>query len=376
MSTTDASIVIVSYNTRALTLTCLGALLAGATGRVRFDVTVVDNASTDGSADAVAARFPEVRLVRLAGNVGWGRAVNRGAVGSTGRYLLLLNPDTVPVGHPVDELVTFARARPEHRLYTGRTLHPDGSDDTYSCWGLPSLAGLLGFATGLSTAFPGSRWANPEGLPGYDRRSVREVPAVSGCLMLVERDLFYRLGGFDPQYFLYSDDIDLCARARLLGARPVLVPDATVVHLLGASSSSDEQRARILRGKATYLRRHWSPPRARLGVGLLVAGVGLRALATRLPATGRRRPEPAAADPERDTAGPEPDSARPEPDAAGPERDAAGPDTAEPERSRSPGARGVDWAAIWRDRRTWAAGWPPVDEPRPPATIAPISHRP
>lgn len=311
----DVSVVIVSYRTRERTLDCLRTLLASGTGRVGFDITLVDNDSDDGSADAVAAHFPEVRLIRLPRNVGWGRAVNRGAVACDGRYLLLLNPDTIPVGHPVDELVIFARAYPEHRIYTGRTLHADGTDDTYSCWGLPSLWSQFTFATGLSTAFPDRHWANPEGLPGYDRRSVREVPAVSGCLLLVEREFFHRLGGFDPRFFLYSDDIDLCTRARALGARPVLVPQVAVVHALGASSSSDGQRVKILRGKATYLRRHWSPARARLGVALLVAGVGLRALGARL---------------------------------LGAER-----------------SRGVAWGAVWRQRRTWSAGWPPVDEPRP-----------
>jgi hypothetical protein len=316
MSRPDVSVVIVSYNTEELTRRCLRRLLDSRTGDVGFDVTVVDNASADGSADAVAREFPEVRLIRLAVNVGWGRAVNRGAVAGTGGHLLLLNPDTAPVGHPVAELFRFARQHPENGIYTGRTLHADGTDDRYCCWGLPSLRGYAGFATGLSTVFPDSSWANPEGLPGYDRRSVREVPAVSGCCMLIERDLFNRLGGFDPQYFLYSDDIDLCTRAAALGARPVVVPDAAVVHVGGASSSSEGQRVKILRGRATYVRRHWSRPRARLAVGLMVAGVGLRAAGGA--ALGRDR------------------------------------------------ARGVDWAAVWRARRVWSAGWPAVDEPRPP----------
>jgi GT2 family glycosyltransferase len=316
MSRPDVSVVIVSYNTRELTQRCLRQLLDSRTDAVSFDVTVVDNASADGSADAIAAAFPEVRLIRLADNVGWGRAVNRGAVASAGEYLQLLNPDAAPVGHPVTELHRFARQHPQHRIYTARTLHADGTDDMYCCWGLPSLRGYLGFATGLSTAFPASSWTNPEGLPGYDRRSVREVPAVSGCAMLIERDLFNQLGGFDPQYFLYSDDIDLCTRAAALGARPVVVPDAAVVHVGGASSSSEGQSIKILRGKATYVRRHWSRPRARLALGLLVAGIGVRAVGKTV--LGRDR------------------------------------------------ARGVDWTAVWRERRVWSAGWPAVDEPRPP----------
>ncbi len=316
MSRPVVSVVIVSYNTAELTLSCLRRLLDSRTEDVSFDITVVDNASADGSADAIAGAFGEVRLIRLTTNVGWGRAVNRGATASTGGHLLLLNPDAAPVGSPVADLHRFARQHPEHGIYTGRTLHADGTDDMYSCWGLPSLRGYAGFATGLSAAFPKSSWANPEGLPGYDRRSVREVPAVSGCCMLNERRLFERLGGFDPQYFLYSDDIDLCTRAAALGARPVVVPDAAVVHVGGASSSSEGQRIKILRGKATYVRRHWSRPRARLAVGLLTAGVGLRAVGEAT--LGRDR------------------------------------------------ARGVDWRAVWRERRVWSAGWPPLDEPRPP----------
>ncbi|GAB3814736.1 glycosyltransferase family 2 protein [Micromonospora zhanjiangensis] len=323
-STLDASVVIVTYNTRDLVLGCLRALLAGRTPDVRFDVTVIDNASRDGSADAVAAAFPEVRLIRLADNVGWGRAVNRAAVATTGEHLLLLNPDTTPAGDLVSELVRFARRHPGHGIYTGRTLRSDGSDDSWSCWGLPSLWSCFGFATGLSTALRRYGWANPEGLPDYDRRSVRVVPAVSGCLMLIERDLFYRLEGFDPRLFLYSDDIDLCTRAARFGARPVLDPAATVVHVGGASSDPDGQRAKILRGKVTYLRRHWSPAKARLGVGLLVAGVGLRALGRLL--LGRDR------------------------------------------------SRGIDWPAVWRARSVWAAGWPELVEPRPPRDPATVPN--
>ncbi len=324
MSRPDVSVVIVSYNTRDLTLRCLRELIDSRTPQVRFDVTVVDNASNDGSADAIAEHFPEVRLLRLTENVGWGRGVNRGAVACDGEYLLLLNPDTVPVGQVVADLFTFAEQRPDHGIYTGRTLLADGTDDGYSCWGLPSLWSQFTFATGLSTAFPRHHWANPEGLPRYDRRSTREVPAVSGCLLLIRRELFCQLGGFDPQFFLYSDDIDLCARAVALGARPVLHPGAAVIHVGGASSSSDGQRIKILRGKATYLRRHWSRPRARLGVGLLITGVGLRALGKRLLGADR--------------------------------------------------SRGIDWVTVWQQRRAWAAGWPAVDEPRPPkdpTTVAP-----
>jgi len=324
MNQPDVSVIIVSYNTRTHVERCLTELFASLTADVSVEVTVVDNASDDDSADTVAELFPQVRLIRLTENVGWGRGINRGAMASSGRYLLFLNPDTVPVGHPVSELMTFADRNPGHGLYTGRTLHPDGTDDNFSCWGIPSLWSTFGFASGLATAFRGRSWADPEGLPGYDRRSVREVPAISGCMMLVDRTLFGRVGGFDPQFFLYSEDIDLSMRARAAGARPVVTPDATVVHIGGASSSSEGQRIKILRGKATFIRRHWSPLRARIGVGLLVTGVGLRAIGRIL--LGRER------------------------------------------------SRDVDWVTVWRERATWAAGWPPVAEVRPSAVPAEPAH--
>ena len=314
-ATAEVSVIVVSYNTREHTLRCLRELLATQPGSVEFDVVVVDNASHDGSADAIAAEFPSVRLVRLEENVGWGRGVNRAVGDCESRYLLLLNPDTRPVGDVIGQLVGFARSRPGHGIYTGRTLTVDGLDDGHACLGLPSLWSLFCFASGLSTVLKRNRWSNPEALPQYDRRSVREVPAVSGCLMLVERTLFHALEGFDPRYFLYSEDVDLSIRARRIGARPLAFPGASVVHIGGASSSSESQRIRILRGKMTYAHRHWGHGGAKAAGVLLATGVLLRCVAA---------------------------------SALGAER-----------------SRGVAWRAVWRERRTWIAGYPPFDEPRP-----------
>jgi hypothetical protein len=127
--------------------------------------------------------------------------------------------------------------------------------------------------------------------------------------MLVEREFFIQLGGFDPTYFMYSEDIDFSARARTAGARPLLDPAAQVVHVGGASSTSAGQLIGLLRGKVTYLRQHWSGPSAWLGVRLLVLGVGIRAAGA---AALRRRGE---------------------------------------------------WVEVFRQRRTWRDGWPPVHEP-------------
>lgn len=278
------SVVIVSYQTRQLTLRGITALRAMCTA-TSYEVIVVDNASTDGSADAVAHTFPDVRVLRLAHNVGFGQAVNAGARLAGGRWLLLVNPDAEPVGDVIAALLHGAETHPGHGIYTGRTLRADGSDDGRSCFGLPTLWSTACFATGLSTMFRRSRLFNPEELPALDRTIAQPVPAVSGCLALVDRMLFESLGGFAPDYFMYSEDIDLCARATAAGARPMLVPGARLVHVGGASSTAPDKIAMVLRGRFSYLRAHWTRPRATVGRTLLATGVAVRAAGSRL--TGR-----------------------------------------------------------------------------------------
>jgi hypothetical protein len=305
------SVVVVSYETARLTVECLLSLKA-ACRAVRYELIVVDNASTDGSAEVVAAAVPEARVLRLPRNVGFGQAANAGAAVATGRWLLLVNPDTTPVGDILAAFVAAAGAEPDAHLYTGRTLRPDGTDDGYSCMAPPSLWSLLCFATGLSTAFRRSGLLNPEELPRLDRSRPARVPAASGCLLMVNRELFQRLGGFAPDYFMYSEDVDLCVRAAGFGAQPLLVPAAVVTHVGGASSTSVTKRVMVLRGKCTFLRLRWPRRRAVAGRALLATGVALRASGSVL--TGR-----------------------------------AG-----------------YWRQVWAHREAWLAGWPPGTQP--PAT--------
>jgi GT2 family glycosyltransferase len=278
------SVIMVSYSTRDLTIRAVKALGHAATS-VPFEIVVVDNASTDDSADAIEAAVPGARVLRLRENIGFGRAVNAGADVARGDWLLLLNPDTEPVGDLLAAFLAAAHSPHGQGMYVGRTLRADGTDDGKSIHGLPSLWSTACFALGASTAFPGSQRLNPAALPGVDRTVASFVPAVSGCALFIERSLFAKLEGFRPDYFMYSEDIDLSARAAALGVRPLLVPDAKVVHVGGASSTSGGKRVMVLRGQTTYFRLHWSPARAFVGRALLLCGIGLRAAGSRL--TGR-----------------------------------------------------------------------------------------
>lgn len=274
-------IVIVNYNTREQTLECLASVAAEAPEGT--EVVLVDNGSVDGSAEAIRAAYPTVTVVDAGGNVGFARGVNLGAAATRADLVLLLNPDTVVLPGSLHALVAFASAHPEYGVYGGRTLRPDGSTDPSSCWGAPTLWSLTCFALGLSTAFKRSRVFDPESLGTWDRDTVRVVPIITGCLLLIRHADWDRVGGMDETFFLYGEDAEFAHRTRAAGLASVVVPDAVIIHEVGGSTASGGRKmSMVMAGKTTLLRRTWSPSAAAVGVALLAAGSGLRALLERV----------------------------------------------------------------------------------------------
>jgi len=265
MAPIDLTIIVVSYNTRALTLRCLRSVFERTRGPA-FELLVVDNASTDGSADAIARDFPQVRLMRSETNLGFARANNLAARAARGAYLLLLNPDTWILDDAIGTLLAFARAKAHAGIFGGRTLFADLTLNPTSCWGRPTPWSALCRGLGLSAVFRGSRWFDPEALGGWKRDSVREVDIVTGCFLLLARDLWRELGGFDPTFHMYGEDADLCLRARRRGRPCLICPDAAIVHLGGASEPvRSAKMVRLFRAKAQLFERHWSAAAARFG---------------------------------------------------------------------------------------------------------------
>ena len=268
------TVIVISFNTRDLTLACLRSVHEGiAKARNEgCDVVVVDNVSTDDSVKAIAARFPDIRLIRSERNLGFAAANNRAAKESTAEYLLLLNPDTVVLDGAIDRLLAFAREHPRAGIWGGRTVFADRSLNPASCWGRQTPWSLVCTATGLSSLLRGSSLFNPEGYGGWKRDCQREVDIVSGCFLLIRRELWDQLGGFDERFFVYGEDADLCLRARKLGYRPMITPEATIVHYGGASEKvRADKLVRLLTAKTMLIRQHWSPSRVGIGVRLLAA---------------------------------------------------------------------------------------------------------
>lgn len=264
------SVLVVSFNTRDLTMECLRSVYRQ-TAVGTFELIVLDNASSDGSADAIAAEFPAVRLVRSQENLGFAQGNNVAAGHATGEYLLLLNPDTVVLDGAIDRLLAFALGNPASGIWGGRTVYADGSLNPASCWGRQTLWSTFCLASGLCSVFRESRWFNPEGYGGWDRGTVRAVDIVSGCFFMIRRDFWHQLGGFRRQYFMYGEEADLCLRAWREGARPAVTPEAVIVHYGGASERvRADKMVRLLKAKCQLIRDHW--PASMRALGLVFLG--------------------------------------------------------------------------------------------------------
>lgn len=264
------SILICSFNTRDDTLSCLESVETETT-HLDAEAIVVDNGSTDGSAAAIAERFPTMKLIALTDNVGFAAANNLAAQHATGEHLLLLNPDTVLFEGTLSTILNFAQQHPDAGVYGGRTYFGDMTLNRYSCHGAPTLWSQICNGIGLSSLFPTSALFNPEGLGRWERDTVREVDCISGCFLLIRRSLWEQLSGFDTSFFMYGEDTDLCIRAQKQGARPLVCPDARLIHHGGRSEKVYcEKIIRLFRAKRQLFDKHWSPATASLGTSMLV----------------------------------------------------------------------------------------------------------
>jgi GT2 family glycosyltransferase len=255
----DVSVCIVSWNVKDLLRDCLNSLKAQA-GDVRYETIVVDNQSSDGSAEMVRREFPWVTLVDPKANLGFGRANNLAYQHSTGRWVLLLNPDTVVLDRAIEKLVRFADQHPEAGAVGGRTLKKDGvSLERSCCWGSPGLWPLFCKSFGLHIIFKNSALFNREAMDYWRRDSVREVGVITGCCLMIRREVYQQTGGFDDHFFMYAEETDLCWRIRKTGGRLVFCPEAQIIHLVGESAkkATSNRLFHINRALLKLFRKHY-----------------------------------------------------------------------------------------------------------------------
>jgi N-acetylglucosaminyl-diphospho-decaprenol L-rhamnosyltransferase len=274
----DVSVVIVSWNTRALTTACLASLPAGA-GRATWDAVVVDNASSDDSVAAIRADFPAVRIIANATNVGFAAANNQGIRACTGRYVLLLNSDTLAAPGSLEALVAFADAHPRAGVVGPRLENPDGSFQTGPT-PFPSLWTELLSVTGIG------RRLTYRGYPS--RREAVSLAAqptdyVVGACLLARREAIDQVGALDEGYFMYSEEPDWCWRMRQAGWETWYTPAAVITHLGGQSTRQvrEAMLVALYRSKVRFFRRHRGMASAAALTGIFVAVSRVRRLVRR-----------------------------------------------------------------------------------------------
>lgn len=254
-NTTDLSVIVVSYNTIELTRACLASLFDAAT-RMPPEVWVVDNASEDGSADMVAAEFPSVRLIRNAENCGFAAANNQAIAKASGRYILLLNSDTVVLGDVLQASIDYMDAHEDVGVLGCQVLNPDGSIQ-YTCSQEPTLVNSFLLTSGLSRL----SWPpclNRYQLGGWQRDSEKQVPVVSGCYFFVRTQAFQQTGLLDERFFFFAEETDWCKRARADGWTVVFSPVGQIIHYGGGSAwkLGSERDILLFRSKLIYHDKH------------------------------------------------------------------------------------------------------------------------
>ena len=270
--TPAVDVVIVSYRSRELLRTCLESVRRHAPRGAT--VTVVDNASGDGTGPMISEQFTEVTLIQSHRNLGFAAANNIAISRGQARYVLVLNPDTRLTDGALAGLIALMDARPEIGICGCRLLREDGRLDHAAKRSFPTIAGALGHFLLI-----GRRFEAPARLAQYRAPAVESGPvdAVNGAFMLIRREALEAVGPFDEEFWMYMEDLDLCYRFREGGWTTWYEPSVTVFHAKGGSSGPI-RNVRLSYafhyGMYRFYRKHYAPRRRRATNAAVYAGIG------------------------------------------------------------------------------------------------------
>lgn len=256
----DLSIIIVNYNTRDLLRDCLNSIFTSQ-GDFTYEVFVVDNCSTDGSAEMVVNEFPLVKTIRSDINGGYAYANNLGLREATGRYQMLLNPDTVVPPTALRDLITYMDAHPEAGVVGPKLVRPDGSLDLACRRSFPTPEVAFWRLTGLSRLLPKSRRFNRYNLGYLDPDEPAEVDSVVGACMMIRREALEEAGPMDEDFYAFGEDLDLCYRIKANhGWKVLYYPAVVITHYKGESMKqrSTQMIYHFYRSMWVFHRKHYA----------------------------------------------------------------------------------------------------------------------
>jgi len=253
----DLSVIIVNWNAHDYLVECLTSVEHQA-GGLSLEAWVVDNGSTDGSAELVEREFPGVKLLVNRENRGFARANNQALSLAQGRYLLFLNPDTRLLPQVLSTLTQFLDHHPCAGAVAPQILSPEGCIQP-SCRRFPTLGTVFWEATGLDRIFPRHPLLGRYLMGDWDHQTLRQVDQPMGACLMVRRTALDQAGPFDERFFLFFEEVDLCRRLKSAGWDIYFVPQARIIHYGGQSTGQNSRRTAWLfhRSRYKYFRKHF-----------------------------------------------------------------------------------------------------------------------
>ena len=240
----DLSIIIVNYNVKEFLQNLIHSI-EKASSNLKKEIIIIDNASDDGSVDFIREKFPQIKLIANQKNLGFGKANNIGLKEATGKFILLINPDTIVAEDTFEKMIKFFELNPSAGLAGCKILNPDGTLQLACRRSFPGPWTSFTKVTGLSSLFPNSRIFARYNLTYLDENQTYEVDAISGSFMMMRKEVYEKVGGFDEQFFMYGEDLDLCYRIQKDGFKVYYVHSTQIIHYKGEStkrSSFDETK--------------------------------------------------------------------------------------------------------------------------------------
>lgn len=228
------SIIILSYNTKKLLADCIDSL-AKVTKEVDFEIIVVDNGSTDGSAEFVKTKHPDVTLVENRSNLGFARGNNKARKFARGEYVLFLNSDTLVPKKTLGKSLLYLKRHKDIGALTCKLILPDGSLDKDARRSFPTPWVAFSHFSGLDKLFSKSKFFSKYWYGYRSPDDIQEVDVLQGAFFLTKREILDKVGWFSEEYFLDGEDIDLCWKIIQAGHRIIYYPETSILHIKGAS---------------------------------------------------------------------------------------------------------------------------------------------
>ena len=274
----DLSISIVNYNNKEYLKSCLDSIYSHAP-ETNFEVIVVDNGSSDGSTEAVKHAFPSINLIENSNNLGFVKANNQGIRASKGQYVLSLNNDTIIEDGTLSGLVRFMNEHPDVGACGPKVLNRDGSLQYQCRRNFPTISSSLFYFLRLHRLFPGKKRFGQYLMTHRNSDEAGEVDSVSGCCMMVRREVIEEVGILDENFIMYGDDLDWCYRIKQAGWKVFYVPDYQIVHFGGQSSRNLSRKCIVLfyRAMGIFYRKHYALKHSFIVNYLVYAGIYLKA---------------------------------------------------------------------------------------------------